>query len=268
MATRTSLPSALNVNVADDVAIREGEQAATRIVRGAHLTDQLKVGVALMALSRIALTQAGANARMGRPYNEAFSRQLAKHPKLEAVYGHTRAAALWCVENWADTQAYLARLEKEDPVKLQLLGARGLRKAIEEEIATAHRAAEALDRQNEPLQEREPVLTPAQKLGVIARDLRQAGMRWDEANGLSVEDFRSLADWTKARREWAMKNAAADDDDKPNSSGPATRQSAIAAPRPLLMGRYKGTQTPGLRLRVAGLDGFCRCEAPVARITP
>ena len=28
------------------------------------------------------------------------------------------------------------------------------------------------------------------------------------------------------------------------------------------------TQTPGLRLGVAGLDGFCRCEAPVARITP
>lgn len=143
------------------------------------MTDQLKVGVALMALSRIALTDAHANARMGRAYNEAFSRQLAKHPKLEAVYGHTRAAALWCVENWTDVQAYLAKLERENPAKLQVLGVRGLRDAVSAEINAAHHA-------NEMPEPREPGprrFTPAERLNLLLLALRHTGQAYEEEEG-------------------------------------------------------------------------------------
>jgi hypothetical protein len=206
MATRYSPPSAINVNVADDVAIREGELAATRIVRGAHLRDQLKIGVALSVLSRAAQSEAGANQRSGRPYAEAFSRQLAKHPKLEAVYGHTRAAALWCVEHWADTQAYLAKLEKEDPVRLQMLGVRGLREKIEREIAIAQRAHEVL----EPHEPTPPRRTTADQLNDVLVALRDAGLRYD-GGMIEITDLRSYRGWQKYQRDKAAEIAKLDE---------------------------------------------------------
>jgi hypothetical protein len=215
MAPHNSPPSTLNVNVADDVAIREGELAATRMVRGAHLSDQLKVGVALSVLSRAAMSETGSNARMGRPYNEAFSRQLAKHPKLEAVYGHTRAAALWCVENWADTQAYLARLEKEDPVKLQVLGVRGLKEKIEREIAVAQRAVEML----EPHEPTPPRRTTADQLNDVLLALRDAGLRFEDG-AIEITDLRSYRGWQKYQRDKATEIAKLEDEpDAPETSG-------------------------------------------------
>ena len=201
MAKRSTSPSSINVNVADDVAIREGEQAATRIVRGAHLIDQLKVGVALNALSRAAQSEAGTNQRSGRPYNEAFSRQLAKHPKLEKVYGHTRAAALWCIERWADTQAYLAKLEKEEPGKLQLLGVRGLKERIEREIAAANRV-EVL----EPHEPTPPRRTPAAQLNEVLLALREAGLRFDNGE-IEITNLRSYRGWQKYQRDKATEIA-------------------------------------------------------------
>lgn len=197
MAKQSSTPSSINVNVADDVAICEGEQAATRIVRGAHLIDQLKIGVALNALSRAAQSEAGTNQRSGRPYNEAFSRLLAKHPKLEAVYGHTRAAALWCIERWADTQAYLAKLETEDPVKLQTLGVRGLKEKVKREIAAANRV-EVL----EPHEPTPPRRTPAVQLNEVLMALRGAGLRFDSGE-IEITDLRSYRGWQKHQRDKA-----------------------------------------------------------------
>jgi hypothetical protein len=102
-----------NLDVADDVAIREGEEAAGRLVTGQSLTDQLMVARALMVGRRHALAVSGANRPEGKPYILAFSGWLAEHPKLQSIIGPTRAAGLWCVEpdNWPKVQAALAALD-------------------------------------------------------------------------------------------------------------------------------------------------------------
>ena len=84
-----STPIAFNANVADDVALSEGDEATHRVasaVRGnplaasrqADLINHLKVARALMVGQRIAASEAGTN--QGKPYNMAFSRWLDQHP--------------------------------------------------------------------------------------------------------------------------------------------------------------------------------------------
>jgi hypothetical protein len=131
-----SLPEAFNLMVDDDTAIREGVKAADRLVRGQSLTDQLLVARALMVGRRAALAETGANRPEGKPYNAAFNKWLGLHPRLAAVHGPVRAAALWCIEeaNWPKVQAALKALDDRSRQRATL---RGLRTQIERPAAAA-----------------------------------------------------------------------------------------------------------------------------------
>ena len=109
-----STPIPFQPDVADDVALYEGDDAADRVIGGGVLIDHLKVGRALMVGSRIAAEEAGTD--RGKPYNMAFSRWLQQHPKLAAVNEQNRAAALWCLNpaNWPRVEKYLATLDVDE----------------------------------------------------------------------------------------------------------------------------------------------------------
>jgi hypothetical protein len=134
------LPESFSLTVPDEEAIQEGEAAAERLVSGRSLIDQLAVARALMVGRRTALTETGTNVPAGKPYILAFSRWLDGHPKLKAVSGPERAAALWCVEpdNWPKVQAALKALDDRSRQRATL---RGLRKQIERPTAPQERPA-------------------------------------------------------------------------------------------------------------------------------
>jgi hypothetical protein len=69
MAKRYSspkLPQDLKLDIDDAIALTVGERAAGRIARGAHLTEQLEMGRALVVLSRAARGMGGRGARTTR----------------------------------------------------------------------------------------------------------------------------------------------------------------------------------------------------------
>ena len=129
MAHRSSskLPQDLKLDIDDAVALTAGERAAGRIVRGAHLTEQLEVGRALVVLQRIA---DGMGGRGGSNYPVAMSAQPDAYPKLNAISPQLRASAMWCILNWNDgVKAYLdGEITEHQP---QTMGVRGLRAAVE-----------------------------------------------------------------------------------------------------------------------------------------
>ena len=128
------------------------------------------------------------------------------------MYCHTRADALWCVEHWTDTQTYLAKLEKDDPAKPQLLGVRGLRKLIETEINAANRATDEMPEPHEP--PAPPRLTPAEQLNFVLVALRNSGLRYDNG-AIVISDLRAYRSWQEYQRAKAAEIAKLDVEDKP-----------------------------------------------------
>jgi hypothetical protein len=192
------LPESFSLAVPDEEAIQEGEAAAERLVSGQSLTDQLAVARALMVGRRAAMREAQTNQPAGKPYFMAFSRWLADHPKLKAVSGPERAAALWCVEpdNWPKVQEALAKLDDRSRQRATL---RGLRKQIERSMPEPHTA------QREPAQPKvdEGTLAKLQReiaeLKAKAADLDKK--LWDESRetiivrgalGLATDENRRL----------------------------------------------------------------------------
>ena len=100
------LPQDLKLDIDDEVALTVGERAADRIARGAHLTEQLEIGRALVVLSRVARASGG---RGGDNYPVAMSAELEDYPRPgRKISPQLRAAAIWCIVNWNDgVKAYL-----------------------------------------------------------------------------------------------------------------------------------------------------------------
>ena len=206
MAART-YPDQLPITIADDEALSEGRAAARRHNRNVSLQDQLKIGRALNVLAQAAMREAGTNRRSGRPFNEAFSRLLAGEPDLEAVTRNTRAASLWCVENWADVQPYLERLRVENPTKFQSLGVRGLRETVERELLTRHEP-DLVD-MPEPREPVAPRVTDTDRLNLLLRALQHSGLHYDAETGVIViADPRSYRGWQAVLRDMAAEVAA------------------------------------------------------------
>ena len=199
------LPQALNLAVADDVAIEEGEEAAGRLVRGQSLTDQLKVARALMVGRRAALAESGANHPEGKPYFVAFNRWLARHPKLAAILPDNRAAGLWCVEpeNWPKVQAALERLTDQERQRATL---RGLRKRIEPKPAPSPRRAARPASAQEPGQDKAEDIAAA--LDKLRREHAKAIEELKAAHAKAIGEERRFAVGEFYRGvEAGMKNA-------------------------------------------------------------
>jgi hypothetical protein len=131
-------PQDLKLDIDDAVALTAGERAAGRIVRGAHLTEQLEVGRALVVLQRIA---DGMGGRGGSNYPVAMNAQLEAYPKLAAISPQLRAAAIWCILNWNDgVKAYLDGDITEH--QRQTMGVPGLKAAVEVPRSEVWRNAE------------------------------------------------------------------------------------------------------------------------------
>jgi hypothetical protein len=168
------LPEMLDLAVDDATAIKEGVDAARRLVRRQDLTDQLKVARLLMVGRRAALVEIGANdlapaiAPAGKPYNMAFNRWLKRYPRLAVLHPQVRADALWCLEaaNWPRVQAELAKLDDRERQRVSL---RTLRRWIE---TAERRSAPPPQRPPAP----EPVAKPsqAQPVGKAAAPASQA----------------------------------------------------------------------------------------------
>ena len=205
--TARSYPDQLRIDIPDEQALSEGRAAARRHNRGAPLADQLRIGIALTSLARTAMREAGTNQRSGRPFNTAFSRLLAGERDLSNVTNNTRAAALWCIENWPDVQPYLERLRTEDPHRFQVIGVRGLRDAVERELLTRHVPDEVeMPEPREPAPRRR---TPAEQLNMLLLAVQAAGMRYDEdASLLLITNPASHRAWQERLRDMAAEVAA------------------------------------------------------------
>jgi hypothetical protein len=155
------LPQHFKIDVGDDVALKIGERAAGRIVRGAHLTEQLEIGRALVVLQRIA---DGMGGRGGSNYPVAMNAQLEAYPKLAAISPQLRAAAIWCIRNWNDgVKAYLDGSITEH--QRQTMGVRGLQSAVQAQRSEAWRNAERPPRER-PYNYPEGAWRAMQKMGL------------------------------------------------------------------------------------------------------
>ena len=205
MAKQSSpqLPQHFKIDVGDDVALKIGERAGGRIVRGAHLTDQLEVGRALVVLSRIARGMGG---RGGSNYPVALNAELEAYPKLAAVSSQMRAAAIWCIENWADVQPMLGELNDH---QRQTMGVRGLRDLVERARSDAWRAAQ---------QPTEPRPRPITQAELLERELERhrraafiSGLSLDLESGVYiVTNEATYEKWRQAEQEVSGKRAKLD----------------------------------------------------------
>ena len=176
-------PQDLKLDVTDDIALTAGERAAGRIVRGAHLTEQLEVGRALVVLQRIADGKGG---RGGSNYPVAMNAQLEAYPKLAAISPQLRAAAIWRILNWNNgVKVYLDGEITEH--QRQTMGVRGLRAAVEVQRSETWRNAE-----------RPPRERPYNYGEGAWRAMAKHGLTFDRANEeFVVADERVFLGWAR-----------------------------------------------------------------------
>lgn len=205
MAHRSSskLPQDLKLDIDDAVALTAGERAAGRIVRGAHLTEQLEIGRALVVLSRIAHASGG---RGGSNYPVAMNAELEAYPQLARISAQLRAAAKWCIENWADVQPMLGELNDH---QRQTMGVRGLRDLVERARSDAWRAAQR------PTEPRPRAITQAEllerELQLHKRAAFVAGITLDLESGVYIVTNEATHErWRHAEQEVSGKRAKPD----------------------------------------------------------
>jgi hypothetical protein len=211
MAAPKYLLSDYEVNIDDDMAVKEGRRSFKQLKQASPLRFQLNVGRALLVGRRAIQAELGyeTNDTRGGPYATALNRWLADNG-FAGLSEHLRIDSMWVLDNWADCRAHLKAIEETEPSRLQVMGVRGLRERVEEALRNGPRNRKMTPNRRGP--------TPTQQLQARIDELELAmamsGLAFETEGGtFVVGNRRSHMIWRDGVDNWR-------EGDKPNAAPP------------------------------------------------